>query len=497
MVKISNFKVLATAFFSLCLVSFLQGQTYKYVSTTGNDGNNGNARTSAYKTIQKALDVATAGTTIRVMAGTYNERLKWKNSGTGDAVTQRIILTNDLADVVTLNGTFTSAQESMIEVSDKQFLTISNIQIKNNVKVNAKGIYVVATETGTTVVKGVTIQNCKISNIGYRAWPAPATPLPTSTDNANGIIVVGRHTVATSAISSLLITGNEIFNCVTGYSEAMTITGNVDGFTVSNNSVHDITNIGIVMAGRYAWANTNILVNKARNGKVEGNSTYRCNSPVATSAGIYVDGGESIVLERNKSYENGVGFSIGCENANHTVTGIIMRDNMVYNNKQSGLFLGSTTAGSKISGASITNNTFFKNYTNTGGGAEISLKTNANSVIRQNIFVPFGDWYQAIGDWAGTTTGLSLGFNLYWRTTGNVNNSTWPFFTSNIAVESPFLTGDPLFVNTTSFDLHIKLGSKAIDAGAATFLAPTGETDIDGAARVQGGRVDIGADELK
>jgi len=46
-----------------------------YVSTTGNDANSGTNSSAPWRTIQKAMNSATAGSTVNIMAGTYHERL--------------------------------------------------------------------------------------------------------------------------------------------------------------------------------------------------------------------------------------------------------------------------------------------------------------------------------------------------------------------------------------------------------------------------------------
>jgi hypothetical protein len=60
------------------------------------------------------------------------------------------------------------------------------------------------------------------------------------------------------------------------------------------------------------------------------------------------------------------------------------------------------------------------------------------------------------------------------------------------AANGNLLGFDPLFVNPTGGDFHLKSGSPAIDAGTSAFgLAPA---DIDGQSRVKG-KIDIGVYE--
>src|SRR3989304_7823076 len=61
------------------------GVTY-YVSTTGNDTNNGTSEGTPFRTIQKGANVAQAGDTVLVKAGTYNEQVTPANSGTAGSL---------------------------------------------------------------------------------------------------------------------------------------------------------------------------------------------------------------------------------------------------------------------------------------------------------------------------------------------------------------------------------------------------------------------------
>jgi hypothetical protein len=55
---------------------------------------------------------------------------------------------------------------------------------------------------------------------------------------------------------------------------------------------------------------------------------------------------------------------------------------------------------------------------------------------------------------------------------------------------------DPLFVDASAGDVHVTATSPVIDAGDPAYVAAAGETDIDGDARVAGGAIDMGADEV-
>lgn len=59
--------------------------TYYYVSTTGNDSNDGTTKTTAFKTLTKALTKASAGTTIFVLNGTYSYSTTFKLTSNGTA----------------------------------------------------------------------------------------------------------------------------------------------------------------------------------------------------------------------------------------------------------------------------------------------------------------------------------------------------------------------------------------------------------------------------
>ncbi|GAA0525648.1 right-handed parallel beta-helix repeat-containing protein [Chitinophaga japonensis] len=479
--------------------STLAVTSYYVNGASGNDANAGTSPAAALKTIQAALNKTTdgAGATIYVAGGTYKERLWWPNSGASAA--EPITLTNYDGGVVILDGVNASndGQNAMIAISSKSHIRINQVRIANNIRDFAAGIYAIGAGTD------IHVTNCKIYNIG---WTTDSTAVPTSADNANPLVVVGSMA---NSYNEIYIGSNEIYSCNTGYSEGLTMAGNVENFLIESNIVHHIRNIGIDMTGHYTWTGAPANVNFARNGNVKYNIVHHCVSPVATNGGIYVDGGKWINVEANTCYENLAGITVGCENDNATAEGINIRSNLVYNNRDAGILFGSNAPNSKVVYSSITNNTFFKNFTAGGWGGEISLQNTDHVSITNNIVQSNSD-IVAIALLGYTSTNLTMDYNRYYTSSGSASGSIFDWggingntygslaaFVSGTGLDAHSTYGTPSFVNSSlaSLNLHLSSSSACINAGDPAFVPGSGELDIDKQARLQNGRVDIGADE--
>src|SRR5436190_378817 len=137
------------------------GITY-YVSTSGNDSHAGTS-TSPWRTIQKAANTLKAGQTAVVNAGTYNERVRIKTSGSPSS-----IITFQAQGRVVIRGFNVQASYNKIDGfemvasgsgwSDRTngsgvYLNGSNNQISNNYIINstADGIYMTTSANNNTL----------------------------------------------------------------------------------------------------------------------------------------------------------------------------------------------------------------------------------------------------------------------------------------------------------------------------------------------------------
>ena len=111
--------LLALSMLTGVLVTPAVGTEY-YVSTGGNDANNGTSRETAFATIAHAVDVAEDGDTVRVLRGTYEVP-------TAISVTEALTIvgdTGDPADVIVRNtaGTVTKTSGSNTDTAHRVFV---------------------------------------------------------------------------------------------------------------------------------------------------------------------------------------------------------------------------------------------------------------------------------------------------------------------------------------------------------------------------------------
>lgn len=345
-----------------------------YVSLDGSNSWNGTLN-MPYKTIQYALDNVKAGQSIYIKEGIYYEKLSIQHSGSSEK--GYITIRPYKNHIVILDGSKTYGDD-MIEISGKSYIIIKDLVLTNNFNIYSTGVQI---KNGS---RHIEINGLDISNISTTLAGGSK-----GDGGANAIISVSK--LANKANYDIRILNNHIYDCHLGRSEAITVTQNTDNFQVINNRVHDVTNIGIDIAGHYGDFEGKDELNQARSGIISDNVVYNAHSLYGSGAasGLYVDGGRDLVLERNIIYSNDYGITIGCETPDKSSSSIIVRNNLVHSNNKSGISIGGYKESvGVVKDSYIYNNlSYLNNVFESSSHAELSLKkTDGKIEVYNNIF---------------------------------------------------------------------------------------------------------------
>ena len=220
------------------------GSVY-YVSPTGSDTNAGTA-SAPFKTFAKANSVLTAGASLYIYAGTYNEQLKISKSGTSGAW----ITVKPLSGTVVIDMKNAASFGLNLAAS---YVTVSGLEIKNSgdICVNMVG--------SNLTVDGLVVHECASHGI--------------NTNNSSQVKILNSrvyHTVLSNAsrtVSSgwgsgikvrvsdnVLIQGNIVYN---NYGEGMGTRGT--NVTIRANTVYDNFSVNIYTNSENALIERNFV----------------------------------------------------------------------------------------------------------------------------------------------------------------------------------------------------------------------------------------------
>jgi cysteine-rich repeat protein len=424
--------------------------------------------------------VAVAGDTVlvREKATPYFEKLVFPRSG--DATAGFISLEAQPGERPVLDGTGVPGAH-MVAITNRSWVRLRGFEIQNH--------------TGVSDGSGV-----RIEGAGTHIEILDNEIHDIRGSDAMGITVYG---TSASPIAQLVIDGNDIHDCEPYRSEALTLNGNVTDFAVTNNVVRDVNNIGIDLIGGETDINPD-PTKVARNGVVRGNLVVRAREQGGGYAGgIYVDGGRDLVIENNVVTGSDLGIEVGAENAGVLASNVRVRNNVLYANEKAGLVFGGFSAGvGRVVDSSFTNNTLALNDTLGTGTGELWIQYAEGNLVSGNVVVA-GAQARLVTSEAGSIDN-ALDYNVYfapgpaaaaefvWNGTAYAGLAA---FQAGTALDTHSRFADPGLADAGAGDVHLAPGSPAIDAGDPAFVPAAGEVDVDGGARLNGARVDCGADE--
>lgn len=448
------------------------------------------------QSIQTAVNGAVAGDTVRVLAGTYTQKVLVANkSGTASAP---ITIKADPGVVLKGgSGVTPSGRQGLITIRNANHVRVEGFEVTGFTSGSSS-----ATPVGILIEgsgAGLQIVDNKIHGIKHTSTCKDPCAV-----GAHGLAVFG---TTSAGITDLLVQGNEVYQNVLQASEALVINGNVDRFEVLNNHVHDNNNIGFDFIGFEGECSGCGDKDRARNGIVRNNRAVNNSSSTnpwyggeGSAAGFYVDGGRYIVFDGNTSTGNDLGFEFASEHAGKATEDIVMSNNVVYKNREVGLTVGGYDAGlGAARRIHVHNNSFYKNQ---GWGTEIVFQHKViDSRFSNNVFFGTGPAADNYLNEGSGHSGNVWGTNLWWGT--NASGGSLP---------GVRVLADPRFIAPESGNLNLQATSPAIGVGATgaaltTWTSPlwsryfaggaipvNGVTDINGQARIEG-TIDLGADE--
>ncbi|TDQ43010.1 choice-of-anchor Q domain-containing protein [Aureibacillus halotolerans] len=488
----------------------VSASTFYYVSVDGNNDNDGRTAESAWKTLQYASYNVPAGSTVRVLPGVYNEKLRIYDSGSASAGPITFTSYPNKHDaIIDGSGLSVGGGEGLIEIGSSSYVTIDGFEVRNYKTTTLDkvpiGIYVYG--SGTKI---------KLLNNYVHAIESHAKVRDDlSGRDAHGIAVFG--TEAPEALRHVTIDGNTLTDLVLGSSESLVVNGNVDTFAITNNIVKNNDNIGIDAIG-FEGMVPDEAYDQARNGVIRGNIVTNITSTNNPSYGtdlpndsfgadgIYVDGGKHIVIEQNKSCGNDIGIEIASEHLGKTTSDVIVRNNLVCHNHFTGIALGGydTERGTTID-SQVSNNTLYMNDTEDLWGGQLLLQYGTkNNAIVNNIMIA-GEGALLISNGFTENTGNIVDNNLYFTTSGNTYDARWLWknelytgmneYQAQTDNDANSIFADPLFISEDQENFRIESDSPAIDQGIDS--VPLGDVDYSGQPRLVGDKVDLGAFEME
>jgi hypothetical protein len=223
----------------------------------------------------------------------------------------------------------------------------------------------------------------------------------------------------------------------------------------------------------------------ARNGVIRQNTVYNITSQNNAAYnglgadGIYVDGGQSLLIEQNTVHNTDLGIEIASEHSGHTASYCLARNNVVYYSNVAGASVGgydATVGGTDH--CAFVNNTFYDD------AVELSMNFHITSVVYQNnlAFNSTGSFQE------GSTTGVTLDHNLTLQSgTIFVNPGTPP--NGAVAVDLHVATGTLAQVKDKGIAVTCPSGWTC----PAAWGSLNGTGDAAGTPRTSAAGIDIGA----
>jgi hypothetical protein len=404
-----------------------------YVSPTGDDANPGISPSAPLRTLAAATSRVRPGMTVNLAGGTYAEQLITRIAGAeGQEITYQSYNGTATLDGAGLGWPKAGDQNQALVKLDHSYSHIKGLKVINS---NDSGVVLDADH--------LTVEQCEIAEIQRHG-------IGTRTTRQTGI-----PGLAGSNIHDINLIANNLYHCtLAGPGSGQAIGLIADGFSVSQNDVHDNMDIGI-----------NVCLG-ASNGEVMENSVHGN----LLGAGINLAGVSNIRIDRNKVNGNKNGIGVSSEDTRYKCQNIQIYNNLIFDQTGIGCFIWDNGAPAGSAGSQ---NVLLAHNTLVNNAVAFFFSGSSNTAEVMNNL--------AVGDACSDSSTAS---NI------RLHDNVW-------------LTAESGFNDIAHRDFRLDNSSEAIDKGAAeaTWLDEKGitvtiDTDFAGAPRVSRAAPDAGAYEM-
>ena len=367
------------------------------VAPHGSDSAPGTAA-APLKTIQRAVDRLRAGGRVLLRGGVYHQRVRLHG-------VRHLTIRPYRHEKPVLSGGGLAAPEgrsALVDIARSRDVTVRGLGITGyrttKLGVVPIGMYVHGHDSGVHLVGN------HVHDLGNDNQTLGSFDI-----DAHGIAVYGDDPHA--SITGLSIQDNTVDNLHLGASESVVVNGNVDGWAIVGNRIHDNDNIGIdaigfepTLSGKYRYTQ----LNRARNGVIEGNVVARIRSQgnpaywedgewCNCADGIYVDGGSHIRIGGNRVVDDDIGIEVAAENPRGRADHVLVRRNVITGSLYTGIATGGYCNGADACGGVKTGSSWHNTFEDNSlrgnnrlddGSPEVLLQYHVHDVVlRRNTVV--------------------------------------------------------------------------------------------------------------